>query len=368
MGYDELGQGACSVGGSRTRQSARNWRETRILANAATKQDYPSVFMLNCLRTNQRRGFTLIELLVVIAIIAVLIGLLLPAVQKVREAASRAKCGNNLKQLGLAAHHYHEQHQHLPPGIGYTPLATNGVWGNHFFHLLPFLEQGNLYTRAWGPVALPTGPVTMYFPGNNNVYCERVRNLICPSDPSVGPGGVVVVNNIPWGASCYAVSALAVAKNDLDSIPPTSDPQGRSRIPADFADGTSNTILYAEKFARCVNSSMPPPVGDGGNLWAYCASPVLDLPPPMNPPPKRFQPAFAVPVFANAIGPGSKFQVQPIPFLGNCDPSRASTAHNVGTLVALADGSVRTLAATMSGTTWWAAVTPAGDEVFGTDW
>src|SRR6516225_2131942 len=101
-----------------------------------------------------RRGFTLIELLVVIAIIAVLIGLLLPAVQKVREAANRVKCGNNLRQLGLAAHHYHDDHQHLPPSMGYTPLAESGVWGHHFFHLLPYLEQDGLFRRALGPVAL----------------------------------------------------------------------------------------------------------------------------------------------------------------------------------------------------------------------
>ena len=93
----------------------------------------------------------------------------------------------------------------------------------------------------------------------------------------------------------------------------------------------------------------------------------------MNFPGKALLPGFAIPALAsrgapNVIGPKSIFQVDPDPFLGNCDPTRASTAHTSGMQVGLADGSVRTLAASMSGDTWWAAVTPKGDEVQGADW
>jgi prepilin-type N-terminal cleavage/methylation domain-containing protein len=321
-----------------------------------------------------RRGFTLIELLVVIAIIAVLIGLLLSAVQKVREAANRITCSNNLKQLGLAAQHYHDTQQHFPPGIGYYPPASNGVFGTYYFHLLPHLEQRALFNAALGSVAFPApvGPTVVYYPGNNNVYSQRVAVFLCPSDPSVGSDGVVTVDGVPFGATCYGPNSVVFARNDFTTNPPTSiDPQGKTRL-ADVTDGTTNTLFYAEKYARCSNTFMPPQYRDGGTAWAYCTAPAFPWQQqPMNLPGKAFQSGFAIPALAsrgapNALGPGSKFQHQPSPT--NCDPTRTATAHPGGIQVGLADGSVRTLSPNLSGTTWWAAVTPSGGEVLGSDW
>jgi hypothetical protein len=221
-------------------------------------------------------------------------------------------------------------------------------------------------------VSLPTGPVTIYFPGNNQVYSQPVPIFVCPSDPSVESGGVVTVDGNTWGANCYAGNSQALSKNDLDSIPPKGfGPQGKSRIPEHFPDGTSKTILYAEKYARCTSTSLPPAAGNGGNLWAYCASKGIDFPPPMEQPYKPFHSAFAVIGYMgapNTIGPPSIFQYQPSPFLGNCDPTRASTSHASGMQVGLVDGSVRNLSPSMSGDSWWAAVTPKGGEVQDSDW
>jgi prepilin-type N-terminal cleavage/methylation domain-containing protein len=323
-----------------------------------------------------RRGFTLVELLVVLAIIAVLIGLLLPAVQKVREAAARIKCSNHMKQIGLAAHYYHDTNGHFPPGIGYHPAGTNGAFGTTWFHLLPYLEQGDLYRSALGsvPFPAPAGPTVVHYPGNGNVYSQKVAGFICPSDPSVEPTGVVMIQGYSFGVSCYAPNALVNTQSDFSTDPPTTiTVQGRTNVLA-ITDGASNTIYHAEKYARCSNATLPPAFQDGGTAWAYTTSPLFPWqPPPMVLPGKAFQPGFAIPGLAargapNAIGPGSKFQVRPTPFLGNCDPTRAATAHPGGIVVGMADGSVRTLSPNMSGATWWSAVTPSGGEVLGADW
>lgn len=330
--------------------------------------------MLPCIRTAQRRGFTLIELLVVIAIIAILIGLLVPAVQRVREAASRTQCVNSLKQLGLAAHHYHDAHLHLPPAVGYYPPAA-GALGPYFFHLLPYVEQDSLYKSALGSVTfpLPDGPTAVYYPGNKEVYGQPVPIFLCPSDPSVGPGGVVSVNGVLFGAACYAFNALVVAQNDITTTPFKTNPQGKTKIHVDIPDGQSNTILHAEKYARCTNTILPPQFQDGGSAWAYGAGAAFPWLPPIAPPVKSFGAGFCIPAQAiqgapNAIGPQSIFQVQPTPFLGNCDPTRAATAHAGGIQIGLVDGSVRTLARSLTGDTWAALVTRAGGEVLGSDW
>src|SRR5256714_15558388 len=97
----------------------------------------------------RRKGFTLIELLVVIAIIAVLIGLLLPAVQQVREAAARVQCQNNLKQVGLAMHNFQYSHSRLPPQNGWIPAMNSGTFGTPFYHLLPYVEQDAIYKLSY---------------------------------------------------------------------------------------------------------------------------------------------------------------------------------------------------------------------------
>src|SRR4029077_9687759 len=117
------------------------------------------------------------------------------------------------------------------------------------------------------------------------------------------------------------------------------------------------------KYALCstTDTALPPPFRDGGTAWGYVTSVLFAGRRPLRVlRGKAFQPGFTIPALAlrgapNAIGPGSKFQVQPTPFLGNCDPTRASTSHPGGMVTGLVDGSIRTLSPGMSGATWWAA-------------
>ncbi len=128
------------------------------------------------------RGFTLIELLVVIAIIAILIALLLPAVQRAREAARRTQCKNNLKQLGLAIHNYHDTHRCFPPnGVG--NIQNSNTWSAQAF-ILPFLEGSTLYNKIDFNVGYAHNNNTGVTPGSLHVKAMRIPVLLCPSDPN----------------------------------------------------------------------------------------------------------------------------------------------------------------------------------------
>ncbi len=288
-------------------------------------------------------GFTLIELLVAIAIVAILIGLLLPAVQKVREAAARIKCGNHLKQMGLASQQAHDTHRAMPPGLGYWPGAT--AFGTYHFHLLPFIEQDALYQRsqAFG----------IYFAANNQVYSQPVSTYVCPSDPSAPASGQAhdsVWNT--WGVTSYAVNAQVVTR-----VSPTgaiTDPDHKALLLATFPDGASNTILFTEKYAQCLNGSYPA----GGNFWAYYFT-GSGLQP--------YHPGFAISWNGCSFGPASKFLIQPKPYNGGCDPTMTSSPHPGGIQAGLADGSVRFLSSSITLYTWWYLCTPAGGEVISSD-
>jgi prepilin-type N-terminal cleavage/methylation domain-containing protein/prepilin-type processing-associated H-X9-DG protein len=339
------------------------------------------------IRSNARRGFTLIELLVVISIIGVLVALLLPAVQSAREAARRAQCANNLKQIGLAFQQYHTAHNAFPPAKIYSGsgVYSNGGLGlvlntTAFTMVLTHLEQTvmlNAYNfaqassnSAWQTAMVDGKPANTNLVGNamvnTTVVGTVISSFLCPSDDvpqriDTGPTDKTQFSRQNAMRANYLCSTGAFT--DANSIgvnyagSPRKNWQGTffndiSSTMSEFRDGASNTLLVGESRQVHVQPEFGPYWGSGTDTSTHGR--VL---PPTDPTARFWLPNAS---WGDNNGPGTNPKQLPFSWV-------FSSLHPGGINVVLVDGSVKFIKNTINVATWWSLATIRGAEIISAD-
>lgn len=279
-----------------------------------------------------RAGFTMIELLVILAILAFLLAFLLPAVQKVRQAAGRAQTMNNLKQIGIALHNYHDTNKRLPPAFDKDGQLQTAQ--SVHVHLLPYLEQAALYQAL--------------AQGKNRAAEVRIPVYVSPQDPTAGEDAVGVQNH---AANLRVFSESGVRTAYDKDMPELKEvmPGMKDSFLRFITDGLSNTVWYSTKYAKC---------GNGGSQF-------LSAP---NSKTAAFFGQNAAQERASPSSARATFQLAPGPMECLCAPLMAQSFDRSGILVSLADGSVRMVSPALSPQTWNAALHPNDGQVLGNDW